>query len=158
MLFAALPDHAPPREADIERAKYWATLSALSVLCVPATLFEVLVIRLSTKLEILCASIPEDREAAAAYAHALLNTLSGVLARKVEAGHADVPKYLDRLLPSLFAVMVKAATAATPERHVATHPRLLPTAAAIIALVVRSAPAGYVPAASFRLGSPNPFR
>jgi DNA repair/transcription protein MET18/MMS19 len=141
MLFAALPDRAPARDADTERAKYWATLSALSALCMPATLFEVLVIRLSSKLDVICASTPADRESEAAYGHALLNTLSSVLSRKVEAGHADVPKYLNRLLPSLFVVMVKAATASAPDNEVATHPRLLPTTAMIITLIVRSAPA-----------------
>ncbi|KAG8745003.1 hypothetical protein FRC10_009111 [Ceratobasidium sp. 414] len=141
MLFAALPDHAPARDADTERAKYWATLSALSALSMPSTLFEVLVIRLSTKIELICASAPTDRESEAAYVLALLNTLSNVLARKAEAGHPDIPKYLDRLLPSLFGVMVKAATAANPANEVATHPKLLPAAATIITLVVRSSPA-----------------
>lgn len=141
MLFTSLPDRAPARDADEERAKYWASLSALAALCEAPTLFEVLVIRLSTKLEIICGSVPNDRECAAAYAHALLMTLSKVLAHKVEAGHADVPKYLERLLPTLLAVMVKASIAATPEQEVATHPKVLPTAAAIFSMIVRSAPA-----------------
>ncbi|KAG8771304.1 hypothetical protein FRC12_003699 [Ceratobasidium sp. 428] len=141
MLFAALPDHAPARDADEERAKYWAVLSALSALSAPPTLFEVLVIRLSTKLDIMCASTPTDRESEAAYALALLNTLSNVLLRKVELGHADIPKYLDRLLPSLFKVTIKAATAADPTNEVATHPNLLPVIATIITLVVRPSPA-----------------
>ncbi|KAG8686101.1 hypothetical protein FRC08_012745, partial [Ceratobasidium sp. 394] len=141
MLFAALPDRAPTRDADTERAKYWATLSALSALSMPSTLFEVLVIRLSTKLDLICASTPTDRESEAAYVLALLNTLTNVLSRKAEARHPDIPKYLDRLLPSLFRVTVKAATAADPAREVATHPKLLPAFAIIITLVVRSSPA-----------------
>ncbi|KAG9103692.1 hypothetical protein FRC06_008809 [Ceratobasidium sp. 370] len=141
MLFAALPDHAPARDAYTERARYWATLSALSALSMPPTLFEVLVIRLSTKIEIICASTPTDRESEAAYVLALLNTLSNVLSRKAEAGDPDIPKYLDRLLPSLFGVMVEAATAAEPANEVATHPRLLPATATIITLVVRPSPA-----------------
>ncbi|CAE6532510.1 unnamed protein product [Rhizoctonia solani] len=140
MLFAALPDSAPSRDADDERAKYWAILSALAVLCEAPTLFEVLMIRLSTKLDILCGSIPVDRECAAAYAHALLQTLSNVLARKSDAGHADVPKYLDRLLPALLAAVVKAVVSSTPEKEVATHSKILLTIAAIFAVVMRSAP------------------
>ncbi|KAG8691244.1 hypothetical protein FRC11_005626 [Ceratobasidium sp. 423] len=139
MLFSALPDNAPPRDADAERAKYWAILSALATLCEAPTLFEVLVIRLSTKLDILCGSIPADRECAAAYAHALLQTLSNVLARKSDAGHADVPKYLDRLLPALLAAVVKAAVSPTPEKEVATHVKILPTIAPIFTMVVRAA-------------------
>lgn len=140
MLFAALPNHAPARDADMERAKYWAVLSALSALSMPSTLFEVLVIRLSTKLEIICAVPPADRESEAAYALALLNTISSVLSRKVEAGHTDVPKYLDRLLPALFGVAVKAAVTAEPTIEVATHPKLIPAISTIIGLVVKSSP------------------
>jgi DNA repair/transcription protein MET18/MMS19 len=140
MLFASLPDHAPPRDADEERAKYWATLSALAALCESPILFEVLVIRLSTKLEVICGSTPNDRECAAAYVHALLKTLSNVLARKVEAGHVDLPKYLERLLPTLLVLAVKAAITPTPDQEVATHPRIFPTASAIFSMVVRSAP------------------
>ncbi|KAJ1306672.1 hypothetical protein OPQ81_007667 [Rhizoctonia solani] len=141
MLFAALPDNVPPRDADDERAKYWAILSALAALCETPSLFEVLVIRISTKLEIICGSLPADRDCAAAYAHALLHTLSNVLSRKSEAGHADVPKYLDRLLPVLLALAIKAAVSSTPEREVATHPKILPTIGTICTMVVRSAPA-----------------
>ncbi|CAE6466774.1 unnamed protein product [Rhizoctonia solani] len=139
MLFASLPDNAPPRGADHERAKYWGILSALAALCEAPTLFEVLVIRLSTKLEIICGSIPADRECAAAYAHALLQTLSNVLVRKSDAGHADVPKYLDRLLPALLAAVIKATLSPMPREEVATHPKILPTIATIFTMVVRLA-------------------
>ncbi|CAE6417929.1 unnamed protein product [Rhizoctonia solani] len=148
MLFAALPDEAPPRDADEERGKYWAVLSALAALCETSTLFEVLVIRLSTKLEIICGSVPADRECTAAYACALLQTISNVLVRKSDAGHADIPKYLDRLLPTLLAVVVKAATSSTSTNQVATHPNIMPVVASIFHMVVRSAPvpkqAGFV--------------
>ncbi|CAE6521545.1 unnamed protein product [Rhizoctonia solani] len=139
MLFASLPDNAPPRGADDERAKYWGILSALAALCEAPTLFEVLVIRLSTKLEIICGSTPADRECAAAYAHALLQTLSNVLVRKSDAGHADVPKYLDRLLPALLIAVIKATISPTPGEEVATHPKILPTIATIFTMVVRLA-------------------
>ncbi|KAH7335417.1 ARM repeat-containing protein [Rhizoctonia solani] len=139
MLFAMLPDNAPPRDADDERAKYWAILSALAALCEAPTLFEVLVIRLSTKLEIICGSTAADRECAAAYAHALLQTLLKVLIRKADAGHVDVPKYLDRLLPVLLVAVVKSTLSPTPGKEVATHPKILPTIAAIFAIIVRSA-------------------
>ncbi|KAF8757616.1 RNAPII transcription regulator C-terminal [Rhizoctonia solani] len=125
MLFAALPDKAPARDADEERAKYWAILSALATLCEAPTLFEVLVIRLSTKLEIICGTGPADRECTAAYASALLQTISNVLARKSEAAHPDVPKYLDRLLPTLLTSVVTAAISPTPENEVATHPKII---------------------------------
>lgn len=139
MLFAALPDASPSRDADDERAKYWAILSALAALCEAPTLFEVLVIRLSTKLDIICGSTPANRECAAAYAYALLQTLLKVLVRKADAGHVDVSKYLDRLLPALLATAVKATISPTPGKEIATHPKILPIFAAIFAIIVRSA-------------------
>ncbi|GAB1518385.1 hypothetical protein RhiTH_001444 [Rhizoctonia solani] len=140
MLFAALPDKAPARDADEERAKYWAILSALATLCEAPTLFEVLVIRLSTKLEIICGTGPADRECTAAYASALLQTISNLLARKSEAAHPDVPKYLDRLLPTLLTSVVTAAISPTPENEVATHPKIIHPIASVFSVVIRSAP------------------
>ncbi|KAH9041287.1 ARM repeat-containing protein [Lactarius pseudohatsudake] len=104
LLFSTLPEHAPVRE-DIEgREKYRRGLSALSHLCTQPDLFETLVVRLSVRLSFLYAptTVPEDTEPSAAYAHALLSTLADVLARKVERGDLDVPKYVDRLVPRLF--------------------------------------------------------
>ncbi|KAF8268710.1 ARM repeat-containing protein [Lactarius quietus] len=104
LLFSTLPDQAPVRE-DIEgREKYRRGLSALSHLCAQPDLFENLVVRLSVRLSFLYAptTVPEDNEPTAAYAHALLSTLADVLARKVESGDVDVPKYVDRLVPRLF--------------------------------------------------------
>ena len=52
MLFTALPDRAPPRDAEAERVKYWRTLAALKKLCTQPDLFETLVVRFLTKLDL----------------------------------------------------------------------------------------------------------
>ncbi|EPQ56802.1 hypothetical protein GLOTRDRAFT_128555 [Gloeophyllum trabeum ATCC 11539] len=129
LLFSTLPDRAPPREAASERAKCWQTLAFLSKLCKQPSLFETLVVRLTTKLDLICGSTAhsqEDIEPSAAYAHSILLTLRNVLKDKVDLGHLDVAKYLDRL--------------ATGLHMVASEPRLLKTAGEIITLVVQVIP------------------
>ena len=110
--------------------------------------------RLSTKLELLCVPAPAsstdstavsangspDLEPAAAYAHSVLRTLADVLAAKVDAGHADVAKYADRLAPRLFALFAGAAFLAedTPGGAVAADARLLAVAAQIVTLITQT--------------------
>ena len=110
--------------------------------------------RLSTKLELLCVPAPAsstdstavsangspDLEPAAAYAHSVLRTLADVLAAKVEASHADVAKYADRLAPRLFALFAGAAFLAedTPGGAVAADARLLAVAAQIVTLITQT--------------------
>ena len=57
-LFTSLPDRAPQRTAESERLKYWRTLSFLKRLCLQPDLFEMLVVRILTKLDLIC--IPGD--------------------------------------------------------------------------------------------------
>jgi DNA repair/transcription protein MET18/MMS19 len=139
LLFSALPDQAPVRE-DLEgREKYRTGLSALSRLCTQPNLFETLVVRLSIRLSLLCApaTVPEDPEPSAAYAHALLSTLADVLARKVESGDVDVPKYVERLVPRLFNLAVSGTLVTTGSTGV-TDPRVTNVIARIVNLVTQS--------------------
>ncbi|KAI0794485.1 ARM repeat-containing protein [Fomes fomentarius] len=155
LLFASLPDRAPPREAEAERIKYWRTLASLKKLCTQPDLFETLVVRLSTKLDLLClpsatptpsdlepnkatAEAAEDLEPAAAYAHSLLKTLADVLQAKIELGHTDVAKYIDRLVPRLYNLFIYTGLHAETRVMVATDPRLLAVAAQIITLVTQT--------------------
>ncbi|KAF9245349.1 ARM repeat-containing protein [Melanogaster broomeanus] len=153
-LFAALPDCPPPRDSQSERVAYWRALCALSTLCVEPTLFEVLVIRLSAKLDLLCSPSPsmltssgvpstptaamEESESTAAYVHAILITLANTLSAKVSKPNPDpdVPKYLDALLRRLFQLFLEAAM--TSERCVLSNPRLLQVGARIVKLVVET--------------------
>ncbi|KAG1722321.1 Dos2-interacting transcription regulator of RNA-Pol-II-domain-containing protein, partial [Suillus paluster] len=63
-------------------------------LCVQPQLFEMLMVRLITKLDLLCAISPTwtiEQESTAAYAHAILTALTNTLDAKVSLNDADVP-------------------------------------------------------------------
>jgi len=138
VLFSSLPDTAPPRDALNERAKYWRNLLALSTLCVHPELFETLMIRLTTKLDLICVPVveKEDVEPDAAYAHSLLKTLADTMSKKVDSGHPDVPKYIDSLVPRIFNLFIYSAL--QPERNwLANDPRLLRVGADIITQVTQ---------------------
>ncbi|KII87506.1 hypothetical protein PLICRDRAFT_55462 [Plicaturopsis crispa FD-325 SS-3] len=144
LLFSTLPDQSPARDAAAERAKCWRVLSSLRTLCLQPALFETLVIRLSTKLDLICAptKLPTpdaDSEPSAAYAHSILTTLSNTLSDKVDKGHTDVPKYIDRLVPRLYNLFIYSAL--QPEsNNPATDPRVVRVAAEIITLIVQTVP------------------
>ncbi|RXW13568.1 hypothetical protein EST38_g12285 [Candolleomyces aberdarensis] len=144
ILFSSLPDSAPPREAASERAQIWKTLSYLQTLCTEPELFEVLVIRLTTKLELLCSrsGSEADPEPSAGYAHAILKTLANTLSRKLTKNHTDVAKYLDRLVVRVFNIFVYAAFTAEGDKRpmIISDHRLLEAAALCTTSVVRSLP------------------
>lgn len=141
LLFSSLPDQAPSQNAATERAKYWRVLSALTTLCTQSELFETLVIRLTTKLDLVCvpAAINDtDAEPSAAYAHSILQTLQKTLAVKVDEGHADVPKYIERLVPRMFNLLIYSAVVPEGGTYMpATHPRVISVAGQIIGLVAQ---------------------
>jgi DNA repair/transcription protein MET18/MMS19 len=143
LLFSSLPDQAPPRSAEGERIKYWRTLSFLKRLCLQPDLFETLVVRLSTKLDLICLPAADakldDHEVTAAYAHSILRTLADALAQKVEHGHNDVPKYNERLVPRLYNLHIYSTLISNGEYLVATDPRLISVSSEIIGLIVQTA-------------------
>ncbi|KAG2747281.1 hypothetical protein P692DRAFT_20736558 [Suillus brevipes Sb2] len=137
-LFSFLPDVTPPRDATAQRAFYWRALSSLSALCVQPQLFEILVVRLVAKLDLLCAISPArtiDQESTTAYAHAILTALANTLDVKVSSKDVDVPKYAEQLLPHMFRLYLDAALASSEVVAVAADPRLLQVGARIIRLV-----------------------
>jgi DNA repair/transcription protein MET18/MMS19 len=111
-------------------------------LCAQPDLFETLVVRLSVRLSFLYAptTVPEDPEPSEAYAHALLSTLADVLARKVERGDLDVPKYVDRLVPRLFNLAAYGVLSAqeSTEGPCIADPRVIGVSARLVNLVVQS--------------------
>ncbi|KAH9161567.1 ARM repeat-containing protein [Lactarius sanguifluus] len=84
--------------------------------------------------------VPEDTEPSAAYAHALLSTLADVLARKVERGDLDVPKYVDRLVPRLFNLAAYGVLLASgsPGGTGVADPRIIGVSARLVNLIVQS--------------------
>ncbi|KAF8517882.1 ARM repeat-containing protein [Hysterangium stoloniferum] len=145
LLFGTLPDSAPSRDAYAEHAQYRRVLSSLTSLCTTPAFFETLVVRLSTKLDLICTaplSPIVDREANAAYVHAILSSLSKVLSRKVELGHSDIPKYLDRLVPRLYGLFIDAALSSDKGNEtVAIHPRLIHIGSRVIQQIIQTASA-----------------
>lgn len=147
LLFSTLPDQAPPREATSDRAKYWRILSALGELCLQPELFEILVIRLTTKLDLICIpamkspSAQTDAEPTAAYAHAILTVISTTLTKKAQKGDADLPKYRTRLTPRIYNLFIHSALLSETNYMVAAHPRLIAVAAQIITAVTQTIPA-----------------
>lgn len=123
LLFHQLPDQAPATSNSLAREKYRSILASLSELCTQVSLFETLVIRVITKLELLSDAPPvtatsegseadstEDaRECVIAYAWDLVNTLSTVIDSKLAAKHTDVIKYFDQIVPRLYGFAVSAA-------------------------------------------------
>jgi DNA repair/transcription protein MET18/MMS19 len=118
LLFGLLPDGKVPSD---DAGKAARALSTLRTLCVAPVLFETLVIRLLVRLE-LCEDL--------LYALAMLGTLQGVLQAKVDAGHVDVAKYVDSLVPKLLDL-----AAAQP---LFADLKLLDTTGGIITLVART--------------------
>ncbi|KLO19073.1 ARM repeat-containing protein [Schizopora paradoxa] len=143
-LFSSLPDSAPDRSAVSERLGYWQILQWLEKLCTTPPLFETLVVRLTTKLDLICSPATlnidsnDDREPIAAYAYCILATLAAVLQTKENGKHTDIPKYAERLVPKLFNLFFFLCL--TPEIGTFTtdNPRLISVAAKVISIVTRS--------------------
>ena len=141
LLLSTLPDVAPPREAVAERAKCWRILATLSKLCTQADLFETLVGRLMTKLDLLCVRkgavdvLAIDTEPTSAYAHAILMTISQTLAAKAEKGHNDIAKHINKLVPHLYNLFFYSALMFNGRDVAATDYRVIGVAAQIITTI-----------------------
>ena len=129
VLFHSLPERAPTLAQIGEREQYREHLQSLSKLCVQPALFETLVIRITTKLDLLSSNVdpasviavegdePMDevattedyRECEVAFAWDMLNCLSRVIDAKIQAKHVDVIKQFDRIVPRLYTLAVGAA-------------------------------------------------
>ncbi|KAL7424900.1 hypothetical protein Q5752_000586 [Cryptotrichosporon argae] len=118
LLFHTLPDVAPGAKDYDGRERYRDVLSSLSALCAQPALFENLVVRLSTKLDLLGepTDVPMDgstgaetRECTVAYAWDLLRCLESVVGAKLDKKHTDVTRYFDKIVPRLYGLAVGAA-------------------------------------------------
>ncbi|ESK97793.1 dna repair transcription protein [Moniliophthora roreri MCA 2997] len=145
-LFSALPDRAPSKDDVKNRVKYWKALSALTTLCRQPELFEILVIRLTTRLDLLCFphsrsdATEADLEPDAAYGHSILLTIHKVLLAKIDEGHHDIPKFIDSLVPRLFNIFVYSAMTSDGRYMVGIDPRLIIAGGRIITSIIQSLP------------------
>ncbi|PFH51873.1 hypothetical protein AMATHDRAFT_74737 [Amanita thiersii Skay4041] len=142
ILFSALPDDAPTRDANVERAKCWRILNTLSKLCLQPDLFETLVVRLLTKLDFVCVPRSDamlmDIEPNSAYAHAILKTISRTLSSKVEKGHADIQKHINRFIPQLCNLLIYSALVSDEQEMPAADHRVVGAAAEVVSIVVQT--------------------
>lgn len=100
-----------------------------------------MVIRLSTKLDLVCVvsnSPQDDPEPTAAYAHSILTVLANTLQTKVDLKHTDIPKYIDRLVSSLYNLFIYGALLSADISTAATDQRVIGVAARIVTLVVQT--------------------
>lgn len=125
VLFHNLPDQPPALTATISRSRYRSILSSLADLCVLPALFETLVIRITTRLDLMASAPPantdeemvnsdaysaeDDRECQVAYAYDLLNCLAEVINRKLAQKSFDVGRYFYQLIPKLYTLVISAA-------------------------------------------------
>lgn len=131
LLFHALPDTAPAADDGAAREAYRRVLRALTELCAAPALFQPLVVRISTKLDLLSGGAGDERSAA--YAWDLLHAVRVVLDAKLAAGHVDVPKYYGELVPRLAQLAAVAAQA--PDRPLFRDVRLVRAVADIAELL-----------------------
>lgn len=116
LLFNALPDRLQTQDetaTEAVKGTIRRSLGALARLCDASDFFEMLVVRLSTKLDLLCAgnsqmSAVEEREANVGYARGLLNTLTFVLEKKVQRKDRDAARYAG-MVPRLLGLALESA-------------------------------------------------
>lgn len=140
VLMEQLPDRPPPREDTKAQARITSALAALRTICAHPVLFEKLVIRLSTKID-LVATAEGTGEMASAYICIILSTLSGLLNEKLEKGHADVGKYVERLVPALYSLFLRRIGEDESMEEIKIDIKVVDSAAEIISLVVSALPA-----------------
>lgn len=140
VLIEQLPDRPPPREDTKAQARITSALAALRTICAHPVLFEKLVIRLSTKID-LVATAEGTGEMASAYIRIILSTLSGLLNEKLEKGHADVGKYVERLVPALYSLFLRRIGEDERMEEIKIDIKVVDSAAEIISLVVSALPA-----------------
>lgn len=136
LLFAMLPSEAPTPGSK-ESEAYRRALSSLSVLCTHPSLFEVLALRILSRLEPILSSPSSGDEFAALYAHHLLATLRAVMKSKVDKGHADIGHFSERFLPRLLGFFILPTMHSMDHGEVAKDPRLLLDAGKIVTLVTQ---------------------
>lgn len=141
-LFALLPDDAASLSDETARGRCIHSLSVLETLCVAPALFSRLSVHLLTKLEMLVNGQEhmgsEAANATIAYGHALLRTIYTALSKKSEAQDPDVPRYIERFVPQLYALFVQPPPRGPEHRINLLETVLIKDASDIISVVVAS--------------------
>lgn len=139
-LFQLLPDVAPSADDATAIAEYRVALAALATLCKLPALFETLLIRLLSRIEMLCAHTqakPERLQQTVAYLHNLLTTLRVVIEKKIAAGHTDIQNCASRVLHRLSGLFIGRAVLGNSGRSAALSTRLIADVGKILTLLVQ---------------------
>ncbi|WVO13693.1 hypothetical protein L204_101314 [Cryptococcus depauperatus] len=145
LLFHNLPDQAPSAQDFIAREKYRSILDSLNKLCIQPALWQTMIVRITTKLDLLTSSANaasavtdvetdkvNERECNIAYAWDLLHCLLSVLRTKIKAKHVDVAKHYDELIPRLYGFVIHAGQKQTGRKEALFRDRRLLRIVAII--------------------------
>lgn len=142
LLFALLPSGSAPARGTKESEAYRRALEALASLCTHPDLFEILVLRILSRLEGVCGIVLAEAEEHATnglYAHHLLATVRAVIKTKVGKKHDDLSKYVDKFVARLYGMFVLPTTFDGGDKLVANDGRLIEDAAEVIKLVLQHA-------------------
>ncbi|GAK65518.1 ARM repeat-containing protein [Moesziomyces antarcticus] len=148
-------------ELDLAKANIRRSLSALSRLCVAPFLFEAVVVKLFTKLELCCrpsarptTSVENEegkdattvqvqarvlQEANLGYARGLILTLQTMVDLKRQNAHRDLAKYAQTLPSRLVSLTLSGleAASATGQLSIAAHPAVVADTAALLGTFVK---------------------
>jgi DNA repair/transcription protein MET18/MMS19 len=145
---AELPDSevSEKRDASIRQRKgYKEILASLAQISSERVIFEVLLRRLFSKLEVVLSSTLLEIIAYLAttssitYPHAIIATIFLVIQKKSLSHDSDLPSYVDSLVPTLLNKVVVPAAIPGPKTGILCSPEILNVVALIVNAVVREA-------------------
>jgi DNA repair/transcription protein MET18/MMS19 len=143
---AELPDSetSEKRDASIRQKKGYKTiLSALSQISSERVIFEVLLRRLFSKLDILLSRTLAtqfanvDSTSSITYPHAILGTIFLVIKNKAANHDADLPSYINSVVPTLLSKVIIPAAILGPKSTVLCSREVIHVVALIVNAVVR---------------------
>lgn len=146
LLFARLPDRMPPGDGqDKVKGVVRRALGALARLCHQEKLFDMLVVKLFTKLELTCATpslTSEERDGNVGYVRGLLTTVLTVLEEKVHdvSSANELARYGATLPSRLFSLVLTGAmrVKADEEPPVATDEKVIRDVGRLLTVLVRT--------------------
>lgn len=154
-LMQLLPDTAPRREDTAAISEYRVALASLATLCVSPALFETFLIRILSRVERLARPPAEEfsgLQQTVIYTHHLLTTLRVVIAKKIEAGHADIQSCASRVLHRLFGLFIGRSLDSISGQSVATNTKLIGDAGRIVTPLVQQMDERYGTSPTFIIG------
>jgi DNA repair/transcription protein MET18/MMS19 len=143
---AELPDTETGERRDASmkvRKGYKEILAAFAQVSTERAIFEVLLRRLFSKLDIVLSSIPSSvaglmlATSTVTYPHAIIGTIYLVLQKKSLRSDVDLPSYMETLLPTLLNKIVPA-TITGPHTRILCSREILHVVSLIVNTVVRT--------------------